>query len=180
MMTNQARLAHLAAWILTAPVTACGGQGFPTQPSALSAPSPPVLVLEGEPGSGDGRVTQRSRASGGETLHLGPGERRRWTFAASAEQVQYVLSVTYSNGTDGEHERLTVTVDGATVSSFENRDSGDGIEEWNVFVTDLAGTATLGTGIHTLELEVSGGDGCVEIDVMTLSPRAPTNAGSAH
>jgi hypothetical protein len=42
-------------------------------------------------------------------------------------------------------------------------------------VTDLAGTATLGTGIHTLVLEVSGGDGCVEIDTMTLSPRAPTD-----
>jgi hypothetical protein len=89
--------------------------------------------------------------------------------------VQYALSVTYSNGKEGENERLTVTVDGATVSSFQNRDSGDSIEGWNVFVTDPAGTATLGAGNHTLVLEVSEGDGCVEIDVMTLSRRAPTN-----
>jgi hypothetical protein len=34
---------------------------------------------------------------------------------------------------------------------------------------DAAGIATLDPGNHTLRLEVSGGDGCVEIDVATLS-----------
>jgi hypothetical protein len=166
----EARLSRAAAWILPVLLTACGGQSLPTQPSAAGAPSATMIVLEGEPGSGDGHVVQRARASGEQTIHLGPGERRRWTFAAGAEQVQYALSVTYSNGKEGENEHLAVTVDGATVSSFEDRDSGDSIEGWDVFVTDPAGTSTLRGGNHTLVLEVSGGDGCVEIDHITLRP----------
>jgi dihydropyrimidinase len=62
------------------------------------------------------------------------------------------------------------TVDGTPVSSFQNRDSGDSTEGWNLFVTDPAGTTTLGPGSHTLTLDVNGGDGCVEIDVVTLRP----------
>jgi hypothetical protein len=170
----EARLSHVVAWILPVLLTACGGQSSPTQPSAAGALSATVILLEGEPGSGDGHVVQRSRASSGQTIHLGPGERRRWTFAVSAEQAKYALSVTYSNGKEGENEHLTVTVDGATVSSFQDRDSGDSTEGWNLFVTDPAGTSTLRAGNHTLVLEVSGGDGCVEIDIMTLSP---TSAG---
>ena len=49
-------------------------------------------------------------------------------------------------------------------------DSGDSVEGWNLFVTDPAGTSTLGPGNHTLTLDVTGGDGCVEIDVVTLKP----------
>jgi len=115
----------------------------------------------------------RSRASGGQTVHLGPGERRRWTFAVSAAEARYALSVTYANGKEGDNEHLTVTVDGATVSSFRNRDSGDSTEGWNVFVTDPAGTSTLRSGSHSLVLEVSGGDGCVEIDLVTLRASDP-------
>jgi len=63
-----------------------------------------------------------------------------------------------------------MSLDGKMVSSFHNRDSGDSIDGWDEFVTDPAGTTTLGPGSHTLRLEVSGGDGCVEIDVATLSP----------
>jgi hypothetical protein len=166
----EARRSHVAAWILAVLLTGCGGQSLPTQPSATGALSATVILLEGEPGSGDGRVVQRSRASGGQTIHLGPGERRQWTFAASAEQVQYALSVTYSNGKEGENEHLAVTVDGASVSAFQDRDSGDSTEGWNVFVTDPAGTSTLRPGDHTLMLEVSGGDGCVEVDIITLRP----------
>jgi len=76
----------------------------------------------------------------------------------------------YSNGKEGENEVLSVVVDGQPVSSFQNRDSGDAIEGWNEFVTDPAGTITLAPGSHTVRLEVSGGDGCVEIDVAVLSP----------
>ena len=170
VLVSEARLPRAAAWILPILLTACGGQSFPTQPSAAGALPAAVIVLEGEPGSGDGHVVQRSRASSGQTIHLGPGERRRWTFAVSAEQAKYALSVTYSNGKEGENEHLTVTVDGATVSSFQDRDSGDSIEGWDVFVTDPAGTSTLRGGNHTLVLEVSGGDGCVEIDTITLRP----------
>jgi hypothetical protein len=78
--------------------------------------------------------------------------------------------VTYSNGKEGENEIISVTVDGALVSSRQNRDSGDSIEGWNLFVTDPAGTSTLGSSSHTLMLEVHGGDGCVEIDKVTVSP----------
>lgn len=162
----------LAAWLLLLASAACGGQAFPTQPSAAAPPSAKAVPLEGEAGTGDGRIVQRSRASGGQTIHLGPGERRRWTFAVNAAQAQYALSVTYSNGKEGENEVISVTVDGTPVSSFHNRDSGDSTEGWNTFVTDPAGTSALRSGSHTIVLEVSGGDGCVEIDLVTLSPAA--------
>lgn len=170
----EVRLSRVALWIVPVLLTACGGQSLPTQPSAIGTQSATVIVLEGEPGSGEGKVVQRSRASGGQTIHLGPGEQRRWAFDVRTGGMQYALSVTYSNGKEGENEQLTFTVDGVTVRSFQDRDSGDSTEGWNVFVTDPAGTSTLGTGHHTLVLEVSGGDGCVEIDIMTLSP---TSAG---
>lgn len=163
------RLSGLAAWILAPLLAGCDAQSFPTQPSVV-VPSVTVISLEAEAGSGDGRVIQRSRASGGQTVHLGPGEHRLWTFDVRAVRVQYALSVSYSNGKEGANEVIGVAVDGTPVSSFQNRDSGNSIEGWNEFVTDPAGTATLGPGSHTLRLEVSGGDGCVEIDVATLSP----------
>jgi hypothetical protein len=81
----------------------------------------------------------------------------------------YALAVTYSNGKEGPNEVLGIILDGTPVSSFQDRDSGDSTEGWNLFVTDPAGASTLGSGIHTLVLEVDGGDGCVEIDRMTLS-----------
>jgi hypothetical protein len=79
------------------------------------------------------------------------------------------VSIAYSNGKEGENEVLSVAVDGRELLSFRNRDSGDAVEGWNQFVSDPAGTVTLGPGRHTLRLESSGGDGCVEIDVATLS-----------
>jgi hypothetical protein len=102
-----------------------------------------MIPLEAEAGSRDGQVIQRSRASGGQTVHLGPGEHRLWTFDVRAVQTQYALSVTYSNGKEGPNEVISLTVDGTPVSSFQNRDSGDSIEGWNLFVTDPAGTSTL-------------------------------------
>ena len=163
-------LAGIAPWILMPLLAACSAQPLPTQPSPPVATSMTVVSLEAEDGSGDGQVFQRSRASGGQTVHLAPGERRLWTFDVRAARVDYLVSVTYANGKEGPNEVITVTVDGTPVRSFENRDSGDSIEGWNLFVTDPAGTSTLGPGSHTLMLEVTGGDGCVEIDVVTLRP----------
>ena len=147
------------------------------QPSALAAPQPATVSLEGESGYGDGQVRQRSRASGGETVDLGPGERRVWTLDVRAAAMPYALSVTYSNGKEGENEVISVSVDGVLVSSFENRDSGDAIEGWNLFVTDPVGTSVVGPTTHTLTLDVRGGDGCVEIDKMTFTP---ASAQSTH
>lgn len=168
---RSARLSRLAAWMLVPLLAACSRQPLPTQPSVAAAP-PPVtrIALEAEAGSGDGQIMLRSRASGGQTVHLAPGERRVWTFDVRAVQAPYALSVTYSNGKEGPNEVITVSVDGTPVRSFENRDSGDSIEGWNLFVTDPAGRSTVGPGSHTLALEVHGGDGCVEIDFVTLSP----------
>jgi hypothetical protein len=149
---------------------ACSNQPFVTQPSAAAAPSATVIFLEGEAGSGDGQVRERSRASGGWTVHLGPGEHRLWTFGIRAAQAPYAAAVTYSNGKEGPNEIIHVVVDGTPVSSFQDRDSGDSVDGWNLFVTDPAGASTLGPGSHTLTLEVMGGDGCVEIDMVTLSP----------
>ena len=151
---------------------ACSEPVLPTQPSAASPSTPTVIAMEGEAGSGEGVVRQRSRASGEQTVHLAPGERRSWTFQVRATQTQYALAITYSNGQEGPNEIIHVAVDGNPVASFQNRDSGDAVEGWNLFVTDPAGTSTLGSGTHTLTLETSGGDGCVEIDFVTVSPAA--------
>jgi hypothetical protein len=158
---------NLAVWILPCLLAACSEHVLPTQPSAVPAT---LISLEGEAGSGDGQIIQRSRASRGQTVHLGPGQRRAWTFAVSTTPAEYALSITYANGEEGDNEIISVTVDGAPVHAFQNRDSGDSIEGWNLFVTDPAGVFTLGAGSHTLVLEVSGGDGCVEIDTVTLTP----------
>ena len=163
----------LAAWILLLLLAACSAQPIPTHPSVAVVPSETVLSLEAEAGSGDGQVIQRSRASGGQTVHVGPEERRLWRFDVRAVPGPYAVSVTYSNGEEGgPNEVISVTVDGTPVSTFQNRNSGDAIEGWNLFVTDPAGTSTLGPGSHILTLEVSGGDGCVEIDFVTLRPGA--------
>lgn len=87
------------------------------------------------------------------------------------------LSVSCSNGKEGANEVIRVIFDETLISVFQNRDSGDSVEGWNEFVTDPAGTTTLGRGRHTLRLEVSGGDGCVEIDVATLSPGSTDTSG---
>ena len=172
-LTRDMRRFGQAAWILVPLLAACRAQPSPTQPSDVVTRSVTGMSLEAEAGSGDGQVRQRSRASGGKTVHLGPGEHRVWTFNVRAAQVQYAFSVSYSNGKEGgANEVIRVIVDGALVSVFQNRDSGDAIEGWNEFVTDPAGATTLGAGSHTLRLEVVGGDGCVEIDVATLSPGA--------
>lgn len=160
----------LTACTLVPLFAACSHQPLPTQPSIAPEPLATVVALEGEAGSGDGQVRERSRASGGQTVHLGPGERRLWSFAVRPVQAEYSVAVTYSNGKEGPNEMIHVAVDGRAVASFQDRDSGDSVEGWNLFVTDAAGTSMLGPGNHTLALDVTGGDGCVEIDVVTLKP----------
>jgi len=148
---------------------ACQGGTSPTPPSAVVAPSAAILSLEAEIGTGDGHVVERSRASGGLTVHLGPGEHRAWTFKVGASSIRYAVAVTYANGKEGENETIGISLDGVPLTSFVDRDSGDAVDGWNAFVTDSAGSSTLRSGAHTLVLEVSGGDGCVEIDFVTLS-----------
>jgi hypothetical protein len=157
-------------WILISLLAACSTRDLPVQPSP-DPPAPVRVSLEAEAGSGDGQVRERSRASGGQTVHLGPGERREWTFGVRDLQTGYAIALTYANGKEGPNETIQVNVDGGYVARFEDRDSGDSVEGWNLFVTDAAGDVTLGRGSHTLTIEVSGGDGCVEIDFVTLSPR---------
>lgn len=169
---SKAHVSWFTVTLLAASLAACSDHPLPTQPTAMALPPATALTipLEAEAGSGDGQTRERSRASGGRTVHLGPGERRLWTFALKAAPTAYAVSVTYSNGREGENEVIRVTVDGAVVGTFRNRDSGDAIEGWNLFVTDAAGMSTLDPTSHTVTLEVQGGDGCVEIDRVTLSP----------
>lgn len=153
--------------------TACGARS----PLAPSPPGPPIpLALEAEAATGGGFPLQRSRASGGQTVHLAPGESRRWTIPLDAADADYLLSVTYSNSRWGEREVLTMTVNGAVLGSRQVSDSGEGEEGWNVFVSDPAGGSRLGRGSHTVVISSSGGDGCVEIDKVTLTP---AGAGAA-
>ena len=152
-------------------LAACGDRTLPAEPSAPLPVVPQSLSLEAEAGSGQGDVMQRPRASGGVTIHLAPGQRRQWTFSVAAWQAEYAVAVTYSNDNIGNTETIHVTVDDVTVGAFEARDTGDDGEGWNVFVTDLVGTSVVSRGTHTLAISSSGGDGCVEIDKVTLTVR---------
>jgi hypothetical protein len=135
----------------------CGGMPSPTQPSP-QAPAPPQLVsFEAEAGIGNGHPVERTRASGGYTVHLAPGERRQWTL--NARPGAYALSVTYSNDNIGESELVRVAVDGTPIGSFVARDTGDDGDGWEVFVSDRAGVKVLEAGTHTLSVDVAGGDG---------------------
>jgi hypothetical protein len=75
-----------------------------------------------------------------------------------------------SNDNIGGTETVYVFLDGARIGAFDARDTGDDGEGWNAFVTDLAGTTAISRGTHTLVVFSSGGDGCVEIDKVTLTP----------
>jgi hypothetical protein len=147
---------------------ACTRGALPTAPSVLAAVGSAQIHLEGEGGSGQGDVRLRSRASGGLTVHLAPGERRTWTFEVRGGGA-YELSITYANGQEGPNETLHVAVDGVAVTSFLDRDSGDAIAGWDTFITDGAGGAQLAPGLHALTIESEGGDGCVEIDFIRVA-----------
>jgi len=166
------RLRFLRACLLPVLSMGCGLPASPTAPTAPTVTPPSraePIVLEAEAGSGEGDLMHRSRASGALTIHLAPGQRRRWTFTA-AHPSRYAVLVTYANDNPGESEVLQVEVDGESIGSLRAQDTGDDGEGWNVFVADLAGEPMLGTGIHTVTVESTGGDGCIEIDLITLRP----------
>jgi hypothetical protein len=74
---------------------ACSHQPLPTSPAVVAPLQPATIVaLEAEAGYGDGQVRERSRASGGQAVHLGPGERRHWEFGVRAGRAQYAIAVT--------------------------------------------------------------------------------------
>jgi hypothetical protein len=164
---RRAILATTLAFVVLA--AGCSRDAAITAPTiALAAPA--VISLEGELGSGQGDIRERSRASGGRTVHLAPGEERIWAIPVSAAAASYSISVIYSNGQEGPNETLTVGADGVVSASKVNRDSGDAIEGWNTFIADPFGVAVLGGGIHTVFIQSRGGDGCVEIDRIVLTP----------
>src|SRR5262245_4798318 len=109
---------HVAILLVLPMVAACSAP-LPTGPSA-TPPSSRMMSLEAEAGQGEGQVRNRSRASGGLTVHLAPGEYRLWTFDVPGE-AGFAVSIAYSNGKEGENEVLTVAVDGRAVMSFQNR-----------------------------------------------------------
>jgi hypothetical protein len=158
------------AFLLLLGITACGGGPLPTRPSSAAIPLPVIVSLEAEAGSGQGGPTQRVQASGGVTIHLAPEEQWRWTFSVDAPQTRYVIAVTYSNDNIGTTETLVLFLDGIRVGAFEARDTGDNGDGWNIFATDVAGDASISRGVHTLVIISSGGDGCVELDKVTLTP----------
>ena len=165
VVTRALAVASVAA-ILPA---ACSRDAAITAPTA-AVPAPAVISLEGELGSGQGDIRERSRASGGRTVHLAPGEERMWAISVASAPTSYSISVIYANGQEGPNEIMTLGADGVVVASKLNRDSGDAIEGWNTFISDPFGVATLDGGIHTVFIQSRGGDGCVEIDRIVLTP----------
>ena len=164
-------LARALTLFLLPVVVGCSSAALPVGPTPMAPVQPTVMFLEGEPGSGDGIILQRSHATGGQTLHLAPGERRKWAFTTGAAETTYAVAVHYSNSHWGDREVLAFEVDGARVGVFQVRDTGEDTEGWNTFVVDTAGSVTLRSGSHVLTIESSGGDGCVEIDFVTVSPQ---------
>jgi hypothetical protein len=167
------RQIRLCVCLVAVLMPACERAASPVAPSSSPVPAvPSPIVLEAEAGSGDGDLMQRSRASGGQTIHLAPGQRRRWTFTLQAPASRYAVMVTYSNANPGDVEVLRIEVDGQPLGSIRAQDTGDDGEGWNVFVADFAGTSMLGPGPHTAIVESTGGDGCIEIDLVTIRPES--------
>jgi hypothetical protein len=166
------RSSGLASFALVALTAGCSAPASPARPSPAPAvpATPSLMAFEAESGSGDGDLKQRSRASGGLTIHLAPGQRRQWTFATGAQQAQYVVSVAYSNDNPGDTEVLRVELDGEPIGTIRAQDTGDDGAGWEIFVADRAGASTLHPGTHRLVVESSGGDGCIEIDRVLLKP----------
>jgi hypothetical protein len=164
------RLTALSVCLLPFAAIACGSPASATSPSPLATTLVQSFALEAEAGSGDGDLMQRSHASGALTIHLAPGQRRQWTFEISSPPSQYNVFVTYSNDNPGETEVLKVAVDGESIGTIRTQDTGDDGEGWNIFVADLAGAAMLRPGTHTVTVESAGGDGCIEIDMVTIRP----------
>ena len=85
-----------------------------------------------------------------------------------------LISVRYSNDELTDSEVLRATLDGLPIGTFRAQDTGDDGAGWNAFVSDRVGLAPLEAGVHTLDLESSGGDGCIEIDLVALVPSDKT------
>jgi hypothetical protein len=161
-------MARMSAMLLTVICAQGCGSSLPARPSP--APVPAALTLEAEAGGGQGDRMTRLSASGGATVHLAPGQRREWTLTLPVAAADYAVVVRYGNDETGGSETLTATMDGLPIGSFHARDTGDDGAGWETFVMDSAGVARGLTGRHVLALQSSGGDGCIEIDVVILQP----------
>jgi hypothetical protein len=130
------------------------------------------IVLEAEQGNGAGRIMQRSRASGRETVQLSAGQRRTLDFQLGASG-RHTISARYSNdnANDKPTETVTVRLDGRTIGRVKLADTGDSGFGWNVFrSTGTIASVRLRAGTHVLVLVVNGGDGFgVEIDFLALA-----------
>ena len=119
------RLSFLSACLLPILSIGCGIPASPTAPTAPTAAAPArvePIALEAEAGSGEGDLMHRSRASGALTIHLAPGQRRRWTFNV-AQSSTYAVLVTYANDNPGATEVLRVEVDGEAIGTFSAQDT---------------------------------------------------------
>lgn len=143
----------------------------PTAALAIDAGirGPAMFVAEAEQGSGDGSPAFRGNASAGETVQLDAGESRTVGITVDAA-ADYDVTVRYSNDNFGPLETITIVVDGTVAGAFLAQDTGNGGAGWNVFVEGtLTAAVPLGPGPHTVEVQVSGGDGLgVELDTITL------------
>jgi hypothetical protein len=138
--------------------------------TAPSVPPSSTLSLEAEAGMGQGDQMVRTSASGGLTIHLAPGQRRQWAFKVVGPGSEYSVMVRYSNDETGDSEIIRATIDGRPTGGFRAQDTGDNGAGWELFASDHAGAAVLPGGAHTLVIDSSGGDGCIEIDRVTLVP----------
>lgn len=130
-----------------------------------------TILLEGEDGSGDGKIMPRSNASNQKTVWLHAGESRLLSFQLAASAC-YMLSVRYSN--DGGSDQVEVSMDGVSVGQFTTQHTrpsgGQPGSGWNNFFSiGPIGSVDLPPGPYNITVSVTQADFYgVEIDVVTL------------
>jgi hypothetical protein len=131
-----------------------------------------AFTLEGEDGTGDGKVKQRGAASNQKTVLLKAGESRTLSFDLDGT-ARYEVIVRYSN--DGPRDSVQVSIDDTIIGQCTTQDTrpsggvpGSG---WNVFFScEPLGPVILSPGQHELVISAETDLHGVEIDVVSLSP----------
>lgn len=141
--------------------------GYLKQAPMLQSEPTDQIILEGEAGSGPGKIMPRSRASGQRTVLLYAGQSREIVFETDTSTL-YEVSLLYSNNHDDRYppDTVYVSIDGQSVGNLQAEDTYD----WNTFASsDPIGTIHLEAGNHTAVFSVSGGDSFgVEVDAIVL------------
>lgn len=129
----------------------------------------PTNTVEAEFMARNGVNMSRSNASRGVAVLLQSAQVRAMDFAVERD-TSTQFSVRLSNDNWGPLEKVELYLDGKKIGEGLAPDTGDRGVGWNRFVELNIGKASLTTGIHRLEIRVTGGDGRgIELDFVKLA-----------